>query len=47
MELSGISRIQVARVYQTLRNDQIIRTFRGGIQILNPEKLRSYCTFEL
>ena len=47
MELSGISKIQVARVYQTLRGEHIIQTSRGKIQILDQDKLRSYCTYEL
>ena len=47
MELSGISKIQVARVYQTLRGEHIIQTSRGRIQILDQDKLRSYCTYEL
>lgn len=45
-ELSGISKIQVARVYQLLRNENVIQTSRGKIRILDPEKLQSYCSYE-
>lgn len=45
-ELSGISKIQVARVYQLLREENIIRTSRGRMQILDEEKLHSYCSYE-
>ncbi|MGN0159140.1 MAG: Crp/Fnr family transcriptional regulator [Brotaphodocola sp.] len=40
----GISRIQVARVYQTLRKEGIITTFRNGVQILNFDKLKKCCS---
>lgn len=39
----GISRIQVARSLAQLREEKIIRTFRGKVQIIDKEKLKGYC----
>ena len=46
-ELSGFSKIQVARIYQKLRTEGIISTSRGGLKILDLEKLLQFCSHEV
>jgi CRP-like cAMP-binding protein len=41
----NVSRVQVARVYQTLRKEGIIQNHRGKITIKDAGKLHSYCKF--
>ncbi len=39
-QITGLSRTQVTRVLSTLRNNSVIRTLRGRLQVIDPEKLR-------
>lgn len=43
-QLVGLSRIQVARVLKSLRDDGIIKTGRSGITILSLERLKESCS---
>lgn len=42
--MTDTSRVQVARVYQMLRNEEIIESGHRSVKILAPEQLYQYCT---
>lgn len=43
----GSSRIQVARVLQLLRENNIIKTHRNSVEILNIQKLKKMCSVDV
>ena len=43
-QLLGLSRVQVARVFSILREENIIETKRNNIIVLNPERLKIKCS---
>lgn len=45
--ITGVSRIQVARAFQDLRERNIIKTHRNSVEILNLAKLSELCSSEV
>lgn len=45
-DILGLSRVHVSRNIQKLKNEQILIPYRNRIQIIDEEKLSSYCSSE-